>query len=582
MPPRVGPAPLLPRSRTPVLRTRPEAAPSPDPSTFRPEQPRLTTYPTFDAHDAGIATPRLVNTDGSLRSPTEWRTELSSDPQTAIRQVAAALWHGDGAPYSYQAYGTDLSQARPSINDGLARGGGECDWFAAVGYHALAPVLGSDNVKAVQVFANGGWHNVVTFRNPDTGLWDIMDYNNVVSVGAATPGAAVRGYFGNIELGVLYETNDPNAKASIAYRLRSDHQATLTGALSQPGLAGAMSPTYGATRGLNERPARPGGDDAQLGGSTSGARVAVGDVTVDVRATPDGFVRGGVSFLTPTGADTQAGAKATVVRDSSGRGVNVFVAGEWWHIDDDSYFGVVAGAELRVGAGTDMMSGRELTTLAPALALQGGHRFSLVGDRDTPHQLSWFWNGRLQLAAPFVLNEDERADVGSGSNGNTSVLDPGFLGLAELGVNTGLAARFQLGERLRLDTTGVVRVIGQDPTLSGWPVGIGAQLDARMTYADGPWTASVGATAGIGLYDRDILWSVYANGDYAVSPDLSVGLNGSGGQFTSREAFGQAMFGVRGNVGDNTRLRGGAGVVITGAPDGPTQVVPSIGITIER
>ena len=127
------------------------AAPTIEPTRFGPAQKPLRTFETINAMDHDVPPVKLQADDGSLRPVDAWREELSSDPQTAILQVARALRHNDSTPYQYKPYGSDLSEVRPPINEGLERGGAECDWFASVGYYALSERLGRENVRVASV-----------------------------------------------------------------------------------------------------------------------------------------------------------------------------------------------------------------------------------------------------------------------------------------------------------------------------------------------------------------------------------------------------------------------------------------------
>jgi hypothetical protein len=565
------PAPIGSTGSTPSTRVGPIV----DPTTFKPSEPYITSFPTFDAHKAGIAPPALTS-GGTLRSVADWSKELSTDPMTAVRQVGAALWHGDGAPYRYKSGAGDI---RLSVNEGVASGGGQCDWFSALGYYALTSSgrFKREDVMVGQVYANGGWHNVIFFKNPGSGKWDVLDYQNVVSVGADSPEDAMRKYFRNHELGVLYRVDDPNAKASQVIKVRSDHQATLTAALSQPGIDGAMNPSFGSTAGLNEgnRAAHNG-----LGASASGARVQVGDATADARFGPSGFDRVGAAYLTQNAAGNFVGVKGLLVRDTSGEGVNMLVAGEWWSIQKGHYIGIVGGAEARFGIGTQRMKGEcTMTTIAPVAAIQGGVDRDVIGDDSSRLQWGFFLNGRFQLSAPFVLNAAARARVGSNANGLSpgGALDPSFLGAAALDVNAGTTARYRVQPNLTLSGTGVVRLAGQDPTLTGSPVAVGGQLDTRLSYEGDKVDLEAGASAGYGIYDRDVLWRVYAGAGGTMAPSWLVSGQVGAGQFMSGDGFANATLGLTKKT-ETFSISAGVGATGVKSPGQPVNLLPSLGI----
>ncbi len=555
-----------------------------DPTALKSSEPYSgygTAFPSFDAHAEKVEPPRLMTEDGRYRAVADWGRELSRDKTTAVRQVAAALWHGKDAPYRYLPYGT-LDKARPTVNAGLKRGGGECDWFAAVGYQALlaSRAFKRDDLWMGQVYANGGWHNVVFFKN-QSGTWDVLDYQKVVSVDARTPAEAMRSYFGNHERGELYRADDPDQRAEIGSKVRSDHQATLAGFLSQPGIDGGMSPSFGSTAGLNE--GLSGAllpRDSGLGTSGSGLRVSAGGFTVDGRLGPEGLDRAGFSFLTAPSDGKVAGIKGLVVRDTSGEGINLLAAGEWWNIQPNSYLGVVVGAEARLGIGTQRMKDEgTLTTVAPIAAVQGGFSGDISGNASSPARWGWFTNGRAQLAAPLVVNQAGQERIDKNSNGLSlgGVLDPGFLGNVEVGANAGLSARYAISPVLSVSGTATARVELQDFTLNGWPVAVGGQLEARLSYRGRSADAELGAAGGYGVYDRDVLWRVYVGAGSDVSRSIALSAQVGAGQFMSREGFAHVQVGVKTRLGPVT-LSGSAGLSAVTAPDQPAQLVPALGL----
>lgn len=554
-----------------------------DPTSVRPFEPYVTSYPFLDVHALGVQPPRMKNDDGTLRPVQDWGRELSKDPMTAVQQVGAALWHGNGAAYSYLPYG-NLENSRPSVNGGLAKGGGECDWFAAVGYEALiaSGAFKKDDVMVGQVYANGGWHNVVFFKNPNTQKWDVLDYQNVVSVGGNTPEEAMRKYFRNHELGVLYRADDPNKKASIVTKVRSDHQATLNASLAQPGIDAAMAPSFGSTKGLNEG---PGGVTPATGNgpgmTNSGLRMRAGELTVDGRVGLNGLDRAGIAYDHTMANGQVAGIKGLVVRDTSGEGVNLFIGGEWWSIQKNSYIGVVGGAEARFAIGTQRMKGEgTMTTIAPAASVQGGYNDDFVGDADSRVRWGWFVNGRFQIAAPLVLNQAGRDRVAHNSNGISAggIIDPGFLGNVAINANAGTAVSLRITPKVTASASAVARVELQDYTLTGWPVALSGEFDAKLSYKGDKIDIEGGLSAGTGLYDRDILWRAYAGIGVSVAPNKVVNAQLSAGQFQSGEGFANGYLGVTKDVGPFT-LSGGAGATVITAPGQDPRVVPSIGLT---
>jgi hypothetical protein len=563
----------------------PSLIPTPvDPATLRPSVPYPSSFPSVDVHELGIAPPALRDASGRLRPVQAWAAELAADPMAALYQVGAALYHGQGAAYQYILYGANIT--RPTLNEGLKKGGGECDWFTLVAYEALTKSgrFRREDVVIMQVYADGGWHNVVAFRNPKTRRWDVLDYSNVVSVGADSPQAAMRSYFRNHELGVLYRADDPNARASIVSRVRSDNQATATGFLARPGLSGAMSPAFGSVSGLNE-----GGSaanvqrDATLGAVSSGLRVENGGAVVDARVGQGGFDRVGVSSTSTTAGNNLVGVKGLLVRDSGGGGgVNLFVGGEWWHLRAGSYLGVVAGTEARFAISTERLQGQTLTTIAPLVAVQGGGNKTAARQGSTA--LDVFWNARLQLGAPLVLNAAVRPQVQKQGNSITGggVLDPGFLGLANGGGNAGASLRTRLSDRWSMQARAALRIEGQDPTINGWPIGAGAELDARFHYRGDGLSAAIGGSGGVGLYDRDVLWSLQGSVNHALSAGTQLGLQAGFGQYWSKEAFALLSGGVTHRLGDGAVLSVGAGVTATRAPEAPPRIAPVLGISISR
>jgi hypothetical protein len=570
------------RTMVPPVSQKPIAGSIVDPTTIRPtppDQPFPTGFAFVDARD--VKTPNL-GTAGNLRPVEDWAKELSSDPMTAVKQVGAALTHTPGKPYQYNAYGADLSKVRPSINEGLANGGGECDWFAAVGYFALTSSgrFKKEDVAVMQVFASGGWHNVVTFKNPNTGKWDILDYSRVVSVGADSQADAMRAYFGNHELGIVYRTDDPNEKAAIAFRVRSDHQATISGLMSQPGIGAAMSPTFGSLPGLNEGKAfSPAG--AGLGSTGSGLAVQAGPFSVDARMGPKGPDRIGASVLVPTKDGDLAGGKLLIARDASGKGAYIFAGGEWWRLRENSYIGVVAGAELRVGAGTQRLETTTLTSLAPALSVNGGVSGDIIGDKQSRFQWSWFTNGRLQVLAPLVLTAPGRAEVDGNSNGVSAggVLDPGFLGLAAITLNAGTQFRYQIDPRLSVQGSLIARAEAQDPTLSGSPVAPGVFGDAHLAYRSSDVQVDVGARAGYGIYDRDVMWGLYGAVGLPVGASGSLSTQVGVGQFTDKTGYGYLHVGGSKTFAGGQSINAGLGLTATGTGES-VEIMPSLGASV--
>jgi hypothetical protein len=360
---------------------------------------------------------------------------------------------------------------------------------------------------------------------------------------------------------------------------KDDNTATVGALLGQPGIDGAMNPSFGSNAGLNEGGGKTPGNG--LGLSSSGMRVQVGDVTVDGRVGPQGVDRAGVSYLTQNQAGNFVGVKGLVVRDTSGSGVNIMVAGEWWHIAKNSYIGVVAGGELRAGIDSAEMHGdTTMTTLAPMAAVNFGWNGDLIGSSNTRFRLGWFVNGKFQLVAPLVLNAPARDEVKGNSNGISAggIIDPGFLGASGLNLNGGLGASYLITPKLTLSGTATARVEGQDPTLNGSPVAVGGVFDARLAYKGNGLDLVAGGSAGYGIYDRDVLWRLYGGVGVDAGKGWTLAGQAGAGQFMGGDLFANANVGVTKKLGDLGSVGLGGGAILQKSPDQKPVITPVLGI----
>lgn len=570
-PPPAGPALAVPRT---FLERVVE-----DPSRLPLALSYRTSLVTEDSGAGGVTS---VSTQG-FATPQAWASTLFGSSMNKLRQIAQSI-NDVGANFAYLG-SLSAGEIRTSVQTFWDRGGGQCDGFHSfAAWAAVASgALPASDVRVVQAYANGGWHNVMLFKNPETHLWDVMNYTDMVHTGATSPSAAARTFFANCELAVVYEVPDKDKKPQIDYLMNSDHRATIGGVFAAPGLGEALTPSYGTPRGLNEPggPSAPNLQRSQLQLDSRGVYVSHDGVSAAAMHDPvSGGDRYGASVLLPSGLAGKdlAGAKILVVREPTG-GTSVFAGGEWWHMRDNAYIGVIGGVELRDNIFTQRLSA-PLTELAPILGVNVGNSRTLI--RNDKLEVTALWNGHLRLGVPFALTTESRAGIATNALGNSpgGYIDPGFVGLIDVGVNAGASARYRFTPGLTLDASAVARVQAMDPTFNDIPARFGVDGAVKLSYVQSGLHVSVGASGGTGIFDRDVVARGSGALAYDLSPKLSLSAMATAGQYKSGDAFAIAAGTITARLSKTTSVQLYGGAMGQRVADARAEVVPTFGLTL--
>jgi hypothetical protein len=507
-----------------------------DPTRIRPAIPYPGTFKTDDTDKDGTQPASF----SKGMTAEQWVTGIHGTAMEKIRQIAASINPGPAFPYLSQASAADL---RMSINGYFAAGTTQCNGYASIKAWALVTsgALPASDVKVVQAYANGGWHNVALFKNPETHLWDVINYNNVVTVGADSPSAAAESYFGNAQLIAIYHIKDAASKPVVDYLDNSAWRALMGGEFAAPGIGQAMNPIQGAQEGMNEMggPGRPPAQQKSLSFDNQGGFLRYDDVTVMARRDPvAGADRYGFSVLHATSSTDVAGGKITAMHEPGG-GWSIFAGGEWWRFSDHGYIGVVAGLELRDGIRSETMDGVPLNTLGPVAGVNGGNDVDIVGhklsvdDKPSRFYLGWFWNGRFRVGVPITLTKPDQAQVLANANGVSpgGYIDPGFVGLADVNVNSGLRAQVHATQRFTIDAQAALRLQAFDPTFNGWPVIPAFAGKIKASYDSDNLAATLAVQGGTGIFARDVVIGPSGTLGLRVGSKVTVGVLASGGLY---------------------------------------------------
>ena len=542
------------------------------PGRIRPWVPYPGSFPTDDTSADG--TPVAPYTQG--QTPAAWVAGFQGSTWEKIREISASL-NPSNSLYPYLS-NLSADQIRGSIDyyfsDGPQGYGAQCNGYASDKAWALVAsgALPASDVKVVQAYANGGWHNVTLFRNPDTRLWDVINYNNIAFVEGDSPSAASESYFGNAQLLVVYHIKNDTSNPVVDYLDNSPWRALIGGLFAAPGVSMAMNPPQGSQHGLNEQ-----GDSTQptrstpltLSGDDQGAYVRYDGVTVIARHDPvAGADRYGVSTVHPLNGTDVWESKCALMREPT-QGLSLFCGGGWWRFlsQDRGYVGLVIGGEYRNGISSETMDGVPLDTLGPILGVNGGNKINIVGNGTTPFRFDWIWNGRFRVGAPFTLTKPDQSQVLSNANGVSpgGFIDPGFVGLVDANVDTGLQLRDQITKRLGVEAQALTRVQGFDPTFNGWPVRLAYDGRVRMVYSSSNFATTWTVQGGTGNFARDVLVGCAGSVGGRVANHWLLGALGSGGLFVDGTRY--AMGGANLDYLITNRMRVGVwgGVIGQGA-----------------
>ncbi len=538
------------------------------------------------AFSASSTIPVWRDAAGNRRSPEDIATDLQhvGSRRERIAQIAALVGQdGDGTrPMAYVfKSGTGLLQ-RPTVRQSLSSGGVECDGFAGVAawlLHASGAVPASD-VYGVQLEGHGQHHNVAVFRDPDTGHWSVLNYNEdiVAYPTARGPEEAIAQWANlNGDMVILYRVASPDARPEVLYHIRSEHAALRAGFDFAPGIGGAMTGNRGMVRGFNDTDPRAAANGLGLRGELT---VGNGRLESEARLEPGMSNAGrlGVGYLHMSDSGTMRGLKV-VARGQPGQGSEVVIGGEIWRADADGFFGLVAGVDVRHqqprAGGTE-----QVTTVAPFVALSGGRTHTLI-DRER-FNLSWFWNLYGSVTVPFGLSEEDR----NGLPGNMLIDRGGAMGLSTAGANSGFRAGVRLTDNLTLRTEAVGHTMATDPTLpqvGPWlplrsAVDGGVSLEGRFS----PVNLSLGLTGQLGaLFDRDPRYRAWLAASAPVGDRVTVNGGVTAGEMMSGVRYLDARlgFGWRTPWDVTLGVSGGASVV---EERGERSVTPMLQLSVGR
>ena len=527
------------------------------PGRIRPWIPYPGSFPT-DHTDTDGTTP-IPYTQGE--TPQQWVLGFHGSQRQKIQEISASLNPSTDYPY---LGGLSAGQIRGSINfyfSPTSEGyGTQCNGFMSDKAWALVQsgALPASDVRVVQAYANGGWHNVVLFRDPDTRLWDVINYTKIVMVGGDSPSAAAESYFGNAGLLAIYHIKDASSNPVIDYLDNSPWRALIGGLFAAPGVGLAINPPQGSQHGLNEQ-----GDSSQptrsyplvVSGDDGGGYVRYDGVTVLARHDPiAGADRYGVSTVHPINDTDVWESKCALMREPN-QGLSLFCGGGWWRFSrgDKGYVGIVAGGEYRNGISSETMDGVPLDTLGPVIGVNGGNKVVILSNWLT--SLNWVWNGRFRVGAPFTLTKPDQVQVLSNANGVSpgGYLDPGFVGLADVNIDTGLQLRAQISTHVGIEAQALTRAQGFDPTFNGWPVRVAFDGRTKIAYTSANFAATATVQGGDGNFARDVVLGGAGSIGARVASKWLLGALASGGLFVDGTRY--AMGGLNVDYVISSRMK---------------------------
>jgi hypothetical protein len=545
------------------------------PGRIRPWVPYPGHWATDDTYTDG--TQAIPYTPGE--TPQQWVQGFSGSYGQKLREIAASLNPNPAFPYLSNL---SAGQIRGSINYYFSQQGTQCNGYASIKAWALeaSGTLPMKDVKVTQAFANGGWHNVVDTRNPTTHFWDIVNYGNIASVEGDSPSATSESYFGNAGLLAIYHIKDASSNPVIDYLDNSPWRALVGGLFAAPGVSLAINPPQGSQHGLNEQ-----GDSSQptrssplvVSADDGGAYARYDGVTVLARHDPiAGADRYGVSTVHPINDTDVWESKCALMREPN-QGLSLFCGGGWWRFlsRDRGYLGVVVGGEYRNGISSETMDGVPLDTLGPTVGINGGNKVNIYGSTTSPVRFDWVWNGRFRVGVPFTLTKPDQAQVLSNANGVSpgGYIDPGFIGLADANVNTGLQLRARVSTHVGVEAQALARVQGFDPTFNGWPARIGGDGRVKVMYESPNFAATATVQGGYGVFARDVVIGGAGSVGARVAPKWLVGTLASGGLFMDGTRYAMAGPNVDFLISSNMKVQvwgGGVGQGATGFNVRPT------------
>jgi hypothetical protein len=476
------------------------------------------------ATDCGVAPIPLFDGGGKRLSLEAVLALIEAQPD-AVDAVSALLDYTrsdlDYIPYDMPATLDELLHLRFSPRETLERGGSECSDIHALGAWLLreATGLSPDDVCVVQTFGVGGMHNVIVYRDPATGGWNVMNYGRVYPVDAGSAREAIEAVYGHPGRYEVYRPDGPDDADYAVHHLDRD---TFTGRLQGleflPGLSG-LDGVFGSVPCLNGvDPAGLYGRSLDMGERGLSWQRDGFDARLRLRA-DGGFDAAGVSFLTRPADDDSwiAGGKIAAPDQES-----VFGIFEFGRLSPDRWHWTAVGFGYRE-AGSIMTGGNDLPEIVPFLAHQQGARCRLIGDRISPgFKLSVDWNTHAAAGLPVCLTEDGVKIIESGSNGNFTAIDPNLISWAAIGADAATAARWRFSKEASIGVT--VRYRGElnDPTLA--PLLSALEIGADFQYRAGRAAFGVEAlvTPWGGVWAHDSRWRIGLTGGIELASGLSV------------------------------------------------------------
>jgi hypothetical protein len=466
-------------------------------------------------------------------------TQAAAQPDS-IAAIAAIL-DLPRSDLSYIAYGTprtleEFLRLRFSPRATLERGGGECSDIHALGAWLLetAGGLGPDDVYVIQTFGVGGLHNVIIYRDPATGGWNIMNYGRIYACSAASPRQAVEAVYGNPGRYEVYQTAGPDSGDFLLRFLDRDaFTGKMQGLQFAPGLI-RFDGVFGSVPGLGGI-----GPESLLGTNLAAGerRISFQKDGLDVRARlgrNGGLDSAGVAFLTHPAGENEwfIGAKVAAPNTQS-----VFGLFEFGLLSPDRWLWTTAGAGFR-NMGSISTDHQGLPEFVPTAAHQQGARYRLFGtDQTDGFQLALDWNAHASFGLPIVLTESGASLIHDSSNGQFSTIDPNLFSWAALGADSSLRARWQFSPALSVGALTRYRGELNDPTLQVLvnAIELGADFEYKTERASIKIEAL--ATPAGGIWAHDSRWRFGLACGWEPAPGLSVQAAFAGGQYIDRTWF---------------------------------------------
>ena len=509
----------------------------PDPGRGGP-LPVVGPVSVWRATDEGVTPLSLDDGFGGRISLETLVGQVAAQPD--VIAAVAALLDYPRSDLAYIVYDIrtveDAFTFRQSPRWTLELGGGECSDFHTLGAYLLrqAGGFGPDDVYVLQTFGVGGMHNVIVYRDPDSGLWNIMNYGRIFRTAVSTPRQAVEAVFGNPGRYEVYRAGGADDDVFTIHHLdRDTFTAVMQGLQYLPGLKG-MDGVFGSVPGLSGTAPR---DRRELFLEAGNRDVGAVWQGVSVRVRLDDAWQPSAAGLGWLSTPSSPGDWILGAKCFAPNGQSIFAAFEFGLLQDSRWHWTSLGAGYRA-MGSNITGWVSVPQAVPFAAHQQGARYPLVG---APSQNGFWlaaeWNAHVSVGLPLVLTEEGRRGIADASNDLAGVIDPNAFGWAMLGADAGV----QTGWRFSRELAGsvVVRYRGElnDPTLQPLLSALEVTAGLEFRAPGGAFTFEAAGTPLGGVWAHDVLYRTALGGRLSFSSFLSMEAALSVGQYVDRSVF---------------------------------------------